>query len=185
MPFPRPHFSLPSLPPTLTLPTAFFTGVLLTLCLPSLTPYFRPYLPFLYRSWHIRTDDRNAITGAGLGSGRSRSGGGIVLEDHESEEEELEYEDIEPHKRDKGIKRKAGQKVEIGEGLESCVGNTPLFRIKSLSDETGCEILAKAEFLNGGGGSPKDRVALNLIKTVHTALKNRPFAFPFTVNVEI
>jgi cysteine synthase A len=33
----------------------------------------------------------------------------------------------------------------IVEGIEGCIGNTPLFRIKSLSDETGCEILAKAE----------------------------------------
>ena len=33
----------------------------------------------------------------------------------------------------------------IPEGIESCIGNTPLFKIKSLSDETGCEILAKAE----------------------------------------
>lgn len=54
----------------------------------------------------------------------------------------------------------------IGEGLESCVGHTPLFRIRSLSEETGCEILGKAEFMNGGGGSPKDRVALNMIRTV-------------------
>ncbi|MCJ1407903.1 hypothetical protein MMC19_001974 [Ptychographa xylographoides] len=33
----------------------------------------------------------------------------------------------------------------IGEGIESTIGNTPLFRIKSLSEETGCEILGKAE----------------------------------------
>lgn len=33
----------------------------------------------------------------------------------------------------------------IVEGVEGCIGNTPLLRIKSLSDETGCEILAKAE----------------------------------------
>jgi cysteine synthase len=33
----------------------------------------------------------------------------------------------------------------IVEGIQGCIGNTPLFRIKSLSDETGCEILAKAE----------------------------------------
>ena len=52
----------------------------------------------------------------------------------------------------------------IPEGIEGCIGNTPLFKIKSLSDATGCTILAKAEFLNGGGGSPKDRVALNMIK---------------------
>lgn len=33
----------------------------------------------------------------------------------------------------------------IVNGIEGCIGNTPLLRIKSLSDETGCEILAKAE----------------------------------------
>lgn len=33
----------------------------------------------------------------------------------------------------------------IVDGVEGCIGNTPLFRIKSLSEETGCEILAKAE----------------------------------------
>jgi cysteine synthase len=33
----------------------------------------------------------------------------------------------------------------IPEGIESCIGNTPLFKIKSLSEATGCEILAKAE----------------------------------------
>ncbi|KAF2498416.1 PALP-domain-containing protein [Lophium mytilinum] len=53
---------------------------------------------------------------------------------------------------------------EIREGIEGCIGNTPLIKIKSLSDATGCEILAKAEFLNGAGNSPKDRVALNIIK---------------------
>lgn len=52
---------------------------------------------------------------------------------------------------------------DIPDGIEGCIGNTPLFRIKSLSDATGCEILAKAEFLNAGG-SPKDRVALSMIQ---------------------
>ena len=33
----------------------------------------------------------------------------------------------------------------ILEGIEACIGNTPLIKIKSLSDATGCEILAKAE----------------------------------------
>lgn len=54
--------------------------------------------------------------------------------------------------------------VSIADGLEGCIGDTPLVRIKSLSDATGREILAKAEFLNGAGNSPKDRVALNMIK---------------------
>ncbi|KAL1393850.1 tryptophan synthase beta subunit-like PLP-dependent enzyme [Phyllosticta capitalensis] len=53
---------------------------------------------------------------------------------------------------------------EIAEGIEGCIGNTPLIKIKSLSEFTGCEILAKAEFLNGAGQSPKDRVALNIIR---------------------
>jgi cysteine synthase len=34
---------------------------------------------------------------------------------------------------------------EIAEGIEGTIGNTPLIKIKSLSEVTGCEILAKAE----------------------------------------
>ncbi len=33
----------------------------------------------------------------------------------------------------------------ILEGIEACIGNTPLIKIKSLSEATGCEVLAKAE----------------------------------------
>ena len=33
----------------------------------------------------------------------------------------------------------------VPEGVEACIGNTPLFKIKSLSQSTGCDILAKAE----------------------------------------
>jgi cysteine synthase A len=57
----------------------------------------------------------------------------------------------------------------IPEGIEGIIGNTPLFKIKSLSEATGCTILAKAEFLNGAGGSPKDRVALNMIAVAEEA----------------
>ncbi|KAF4548802.1 Cysteine synthase-like protein 2 [Elsinoe fawcettii] len=59
----------------------------------------------------------------------------------------------------------ATREYEIKEGIEGTIGNTPLIRIKSLSDYTSCDILAKAEFLNGAGNSPKDRVALNMILT--------------------
>src|ERR1700759_3626696 len=31
--------------------------------------------------------------------------------------------------------------VEIPVGIEGCIGNTPLFKIRSLSEATGCEIL--------------------------------------------
>jgi cysteine synthase A len=48
-------------------------------------------------------------------------------------------------------------------GIEGLIGNTPLIRLGSLSEVTGCEILVKAEFLNGAGNSPKDRVALAMI----------------------
>ncbi|KAK5056210.1 hypothetical protein LTR84_012763 [Exophiala bonariae] len=51
----------------------------------------------------------------------------------------------------------------LGAGIESTIGNTPLIVLKSLSQLTGCTILAKCEFLNGAGQSPKDRVALSII----------------------
>lgn len=47
-------------------------------------------------------------------------------------------------------------------GLDRHVGKTPLIRLKKLSELTGCEILAKAEFMNPGG-SVKDRAALGII----------------------
>lgn len=43
------------------------------------------------------------------------------------------------------------------------VGNTPLIRLKRASEETGCTILGKAEFLNPGQ-SVKDRAALGIIR---------------------
>lgn len=49
------------------------------------------------------------------------------------------------------------------EGFSGTVGNTPLIRLRRLSDETGCNILGKAEFLNPGG-SVKDRAALFIIQ---------------------
>lgn len=54
-------------------------------------------------------------------------------------------------------------KTNIRNGFIDTVGNTPLIRIHSLSEETGCEILGKAEFLNPGG-SVKDRAALYMIE---------------------
>ena len=53
--------------------------------------------------------------------------------------------------------------MDIKNGFVGTVGNTPLIRLNSLSEETGCEILGKAEFLNPGG-SVKDRAALYIIK---------------------
>jgi cysteine synthase A len=43
------------------------------------------------------------------------------------------------------------------------IGNTPLIRLKRVSEETGCEILGKAEFMNPGQ-SVKDRAGLFIIR---------------------
>ncbi|ELR98444.1 cysteine synthase A [Gloeocapsa sp. PCC 73106] len=53
--------------------------------------------------------------------------------------------------------------MDIKDGFVGTVGNTPLIRLKSFSEATGCEILGKAEFLNPGG-SVKDRAALYIIQ---------------------
>lgn len=48
-------------------------------------------------------------------------------------------------------------------GVDRYVGNTPLIRLRRLSQLTRCEILGKAEFMNPGG-SVKDRAALGIIE---------------------
>ncbi|CAG8249121.1 unnamed protein product [Penicillium olsonii] len=48
-------------------------------------------------------------------------------------------------------------------GLTEAIGNTPLIRLKKLSEQTGCNVLGKAEFQNPGG-SVKDRAALFVVK---------------------
>jgi cysteine synthase A len=47
-------------------------------------------------------------------------------------------------------------------GFVGAVGNTPLIRLRRMSEDTGCEILGKAEFMNPGG-SVKDRAAVAII----------------------
>jgi cysteine synthase A len=53
--------------------------------------------------------------------------------------------------------------MDVRDGFIGTVGNTPLIRLARLSEETGCEILGKAEFLNPGG-SVKDRAALFIVR---------------------
>lgn len=50
------------------------------------------------------------------------------------------------------------------------IGNTPLL---SLQETTGCNIFAKAEFLNPGG-SVKDRIALNMLEEAEKSGKLKP-----------
>ncbi len=53
--------------------------------------------------------------------------------------------------------------MTIRNGLVESIGNTPLIRLKRASEETGCTILGKAEFMNPGQ-SVKDRAALGIIR---------------------
>ena len=53
--------------------------------------------------------------------------------------------------------------MDVRRGFLEAIGNTPLIRLNRVSDETGCEILGKAEFLNPGG-SVKDRAALYIVR---------------------
>lgn len=51
----------------------------------------------------------------------------------------------------------------LADGVLPLIGNTPLIKLKRASEETGCMILGKAEFMNPGG-SVKDRAALFIIE---------------------
>ncbi len=53
--------------------------------------------------------------------------------------------------------------MHIARDLAEAVGRTPLIRLRRASEQTGCEILGKAEFLNPGQ-SVKDRAALWIIR---------------------
>lgn len=79
----------------------------------------------------------------------------LSLEDHENDLER--------------ITTSTSNGYEIREGVDGLIGNTPLIKLRALSEATGCEILAKAEFLNGAGNSPKDRVALSMINYAEEA----------------
>ncbi|KAG6284829.1 Cysteine synthase 2 [Claviceps purpurea] len=120
---------------------AFTAGILLTLGFKDLYPdleyRYQQARRFPRESPSVDTRN-NSLLGPPL----------LKLEDHESQRS----------------RSQAGSAPPPGEGIESCIGNTPLIEIQSLSKATGRVILAKAEFLNGAGNSPKDRVALNMIR---------------------
>ncbi|KAL3422208.1 Cysteine synthase 2 [Phlyctema vagabunda] len=119
--------------------TAFVAGVLLTLG-------FKDLYPDLERRYQRRRGQPSSSSDSRPGSTYLPP---VKLEDHTRSARQSTV----------------GVAAQLPEGIEGCIGNTPLFKIKSLSEATGCVILGKAEFLNGAGGSPKDRVALNMIRT--------------------
>jgi len=57
----------------------------------------------------------------------------------------------------------AGPTPGRSDDLAAAIGHTPLIRLRRASEETGCTILGKAEFMNPGG-SVKDRAGLAIIE---------------------
>lgn len=53
--------------------------------------------------------------------------------------------------------------MDVRDGFIEAVGNTPMIKLQRASEETGCTILGKAEFLNPAG-SVKDRAALAIVR---------------------
>ena len=63
--------------------------------------------------------------------------------------------------------------MTITNSVLDLIGNTPLLRLHKLSEETGCEILGKCEFLNPGQ-SVKDRPALGMVRDAEASGRLKP-----------
>ena len=63
--------------------------------------------------------------------------------------------------------------MSLVDGFIGAVGNTPLIRLQRASEETGCEVLGKAEFMNPGG-SVKDRAAVAIVAAAEQACQLPP-----------
>jgi len=56
----------------------------------------------------------------------------------------------------------------IAENVTQLVGNTPLVRLRHLSEDTGAEVVAKLEYLNPAG-SVKDRIGVSMIEAAEAS----------------
>ena len=63
--------------------------------------------------------------------------------------------------------------MQIYDGIIEAIGNTPLIKLKRASEQTGCTILGKAEFMNPGQ-SVKDRPARQIILEAEKRGEIRP-----------
>ena len=63
--------------------------------------------------------------------------------------------------------------MDVRDGFIETIGNTPLIRLRRVSEQTGCEIYGKAEFLNPGS-SVKDRAAWAIVKDAEAKGQLRP-----------
>ena len=63
--------------------------------------------------------------------------------------------------------------MQVRDGVVEAIGNTPLIKLKRISEETGCTILGKAEFMNPGQ-SVKDRAGREMILQAEKRGELRP-----------
>ena len=63
--------------------------------------------------------------------------------------------------------------MDVRDGLLETIGNTPLIKLREVSEATGCEIYGKAEFMNPGG-SVKDRAALYIVRDAEKKGRLKP-----------
>jgi cystathionine beta-synthase len=61
----------------------------------------------------------------------------------------------------------------IHDSILDAIGNTPLVRLRTVGKETGCEILAKCEYLNAGG-SVKDRIGRRMVLEAERSGRIKP-----------
>lgn len=142
-------FFLMDFRPRIYIAAAFIAGVLLTLG-------FKEFYPDLERRFRQhrrlrRKQDQQARNSTIVGAGLDKSSGAYNDDDDDDDDDRIGLED---HTRSDDPEGSSGtakgrqrleQHVKVPDGIEACVGDTPLFRIESLSEETGCEIWAKAE----------------------------------------
>src|SRR5256885_4926879 len=63
--------------------------------------------------------------------------------------------------------------MQLRDGIVEAIGNTPLIKLKRVSEETGCTILGRAEFMNPGQ-SVKDRAGRTMILQAEKRGELRP-----------
>jgi cysteine synthase A len=63
--------------------------------------------------------------------------------------------------------------MKVADNVTELIGNTPLVRLRRISEESGAKVVAKLEFANPGG-SVKDRIGLAMIEAAERAGKLGP-----------
>ncbi|MBK7878724.1 MAG: cystathionine beta-synthase [Planctomycetes bacterium] len=63
--------------------------------------------------------------------------------------------------------------AQIYDSILDAIGKTPMVRLKNIGRETGCEFLAKCEYLNAGG-SVKDRIGKRMLEEAQRAGRIKP-----------